>query len=58
MRFTVSLLLTYKDVKCKEKELQRTFLKVTTCLLLLFLCLLFSSYGNIGFNQFVSMLRP
>ena len=58
MRFIVSLLMSYKDVKCKQKEIQNSFLKLKTCLFLLFVCLLFYSCGNIGLNQFVSMLRP
>ena len=57
MHFIVSLLMSYKDVKCKEKEIQNSFLKLTTCLFLLFVCLTFSSCGNIGLNQVVSMLR-
>ena len=57
MRFIVSLLMSYKDVKCKEKEIQNSFLKLTTCLFLLFVCLMFSSCGNIGVKQVVSMLR-
>ena len=57
MRFIVSLLMSYKDVKCKQKEIQNSLLKLTTCLFLLFVCLMFSSCGNIGLNQFVSMLR-
>ena len=57
MRLIVSLLMNYKDVKCKEKEIQNSFLKLTTCLFLLFVCLMFSCCGNIGLNQIVSMLR-
>ena len=57
MHFIVSSLMSYKGVKCKEKEIQNSFLKLTTCLFLLFVCLMFSSCGNIGLNQVVSMLR-
>ena len=57
MRFIVTLLMSYKDVKWKEKEIQNSLLKLTTCLFLLFVCLMLSSCGNIGLNEVVSMLR-
>ena len=34
----VNLLISYKEVKCKEKEIQNSFPKITICLCLLFLC--------------------
>ena len=42
MLFIVNLLISYKEVKCKEKEIQNSFLKLTICLFFLFLCLMFS----------------
>ena len=41
-RFIVSVLMSYNDMKCKEKQIRNRFLKLTISLFLLFFCLTLS----------------